>query len=95
MRIAGFDWDEGNRDKCGKHGVSCKEIEALFARTPRVFPDMAHSHHEQRWRAIGTTENGIYVFVVFTLRPTDDKKPLLRPISARYMHKKEVLHYEQ
>jgi len=27
MKIAGFDWDDGNWPKCGKHGVSRTEIE--------------------------------------------------------------------
>ncbi|TBN45900.1 BrnT family toxin, partial [Paracoccus sediminis] len=25
MKIAGFDWDDGNWPKCGKHGVSRAE----------------------------------------------------------------------
>ena len=29
-RVSGFDWDEGNKSKCQKHGVSIAEIEALF-----------------------------------------------------------------
>jgi uncharacterized DUF497 family protein len=28
--VVGVEWDEGNRDKCQKHGVSIEEIEALF-----------------------------------------------------------------
>jgi hypothetical protein len=28
--IAGFDWDDGNRSKCHKHGVSAEEVESLF-----------------------------------------------------------------
>ena len=30
MEFDGFDWDDGNRDKCQKHGVSIGEIERLF-----------------------------------------------------------------
>lgn len=29
-KIAGFNWDNGNSEKCQKHGVSIEEIEALF-----------------------------------------------------------------
>ena len=39
MKIAGFDWDEGNWPKCGKHGVSQKEIEEVFIGTPAVLAD--------------------------------------------------------
>ncbi len=28
--VSGFDWDDGNIEKCQKHGVSLEEIEALF-----------------------------------------------------------------
>lgn len=30
---SGFDWDEGNRAKCEKHGVSVAEVESLFSGT--------------------------------------------------------------
>ena len=44
-------------------------------------------------RAIGKTERGRYVFLVFMPRKMGHKT-LLRPISARYMHPKEIDHYE-
>ena len=92
MKIAGFEWDDGNWPKCGKHGVSQAEIEEVFAGTPAVladpFPD------EARLRAIGKTFAGRYVFLVFVLREIDGRTKL-RPISARYMHQKEIAHYER
>ena len=68
MRVAGFDWDRGNRDKCQKHGVSVREVESAFARSIAVIPDPAHSGNEERFMAIGTTAEERPVFVVFTLR---------------------------
>jgi uncharacterized DUF497 family protein len=41
--VSGFDWDDGNREKCQKHGVSIREIEGLFAGPVMVLPDAAHS----------------------------------------------------
>jgi uncharacterized DUF497 family protein len=38
--------------------------------------------------------DGRRVFLVFTLRRKGDKQ-LIRPISARYMHKKEIESYEK
>src|SRR5260370_28929712 len=35
MEIAGFDWDEGNRSKCQKHGVSRAVIESMFSKFNR------------------------------------------------------------
>ena len=91
MKVAGFDWDEGNWPKCGKHGVSRQDIEAVLLGTPAV---MADPHPgEPRMRAIGPTPEGRYVFLVFMLR-TLDKQVRIRPISARYMHRKEIDHYE-
>ena len=98
MDVAGFDWDRGNRTKCQKHGVSIEAIESLFTRAVAILPDDAHSEQEQRFRAIGWTDENRAVFVVFTLRRqgrNPDSDLLIRPISARYMHKKEIESYEK
>jgi len=92
--VAGFEWDSGNWHKCQKHGVSIEAIENLFTRPVAILPDEAHSHRERRFRAIGWTEQGRAVFVVFTLR-TQGEETLIRPISARYMHGKEIKTYEK
>ena len=94
MEFSGFDWDAGNRGKCAKHGVSTETIEAMFARGLTVLPDAAHSRDEERFRAIGRTAKGRAVFIVFTLRRQGGDL-LIRPISARHMHRKEIEHYER
>ncbi len=91
MKFSGFDWDRGNWPKCGKHGVSREEIEEIFESVPAVVAD-PHSE-EPRLRAIGKTRSGRYVFLAFMLR-TIHGRTLIRPISARYTHKKEIDHYE-
>jgi hypothetical protein len=58
------------------------------------FRHPAHSQSERRFRATGRTEKGRGVFIVFTLRRKGDEV-LIRPISARYMHKKEIEAYEE
>jgi uncharacterized protein len=65
---AGFDWDEGNREKCRKHGVSIDEIEALLSGEPRVAPDLKHSAREDRFIAVGRNAAGRPLFVAFTFR---------------------------
>lgn len=92
MKVAGFDWDDGNWPKCGKHGVSREEIEQVLLGWPAVMPD-PHPD-EPRMRVIGTTTAGRYVFLVAMLR-TIDGQARLRPISARFMHQKEIDHYER
>jgi hypothetical protein len=92
MRIAGFDWDNGNWPKCGKHGVAQAEIEAVLSGSPAILPDPAHSSAEQRFLAIGQIPSGRHLLVAFTLR-TQGAHWLIRPVSARFMHAKEVRHY--
>ena len=93
-RVAGFDWDEGNRVKCARHGVSIDDIEGLFQGEVWVFPDPAHSTRETRFPGIGRTVAGRHVFVAFTYRVRDGDR-WLRPISARFMHAKEIRHYQE
>lgn len=93
MEFEGFDWDLGNRAKCEKHGVSIAVIENLFSQPLAILPDRAHSQREQRLKAIGRTSEGRHVFLVFTLRRRNGV--LIRPISARYMHAKEIIAYEK
>ena len=94
MEFDGFNWDKGNRTKCQKHVVSIGEIESVFSRPVVILPDKENPQGERRFRAIGTTSEGRRLFVVFTLRHRGDSV-LIRPISARYMHKKEVESYEK
>jgi uncharacterized protein len=95
MEVSGFEWDKGNAAKCRKHGVSLAEIEEVFARSVTILPDQAHSLTEERLWAVGRTATGRYVFVVFTIRERQDDGRYIRPISARYMHQKEVESYEK
>lgn len=94
LRVSGFDWDDGNRTKCEKHGVSIAEIEALFRGAPRVAPDPKHSAGEDRLIAVGRTGTGRPMFVAFTIR-TKSGRRLVRPVTARYMHAKEIAAYEK
>ena len=75
------------------HGVSIEEIEALFHGDPRVAPDIAHSDGEDRFVAVGRTVEDRPLFVAFALREAEGNQ-LIRPVSARYMHRKEIERYE-
>lgn len=91
--IAGFNWDEGNLSKCQNHGVTIAEIEAAFRSPMRIFPDEAHAAAETRYLGIGRITSNRYALVAFTYREIEGQR-LIRPISARFMHAKEVKHYE-
>jgi uncharacterized DUF497 family protein len=91
----GFDWDAGNRDKCQKHGLTIAEIEHVISHAETlIVHDVKNSTSESRFIAIGRTAARRFAFVAFTPR-TRNGLNLLRPITARYMHKKEVARYEK
>jgi len=91
--VVGFDWDEGNWPKCGKHRVSRAEIEDVFINNPAIHTHPDHSIIEQRLRAIGKNGEGRGIYISFTIR-RKESGDFIRPISARYMHKKEMKRYE-
>jgi uncharacterized DUF497 family protein len=90
--VTGFDWDEGNaRKSAEKHSVSQGEAEQVFFNEPLLLlPDQRHSDTEQRFHALGKTQDGRLLHVTFTLR---DGGKLIRVISARDMHRKERMFY--
>ena len=92
MQVTGFDWDHGNWPKCGKHGVSRDEIEFVLQTEPLILPDRSGAE-EVRYNAVGRNQSGRYVFVVFAFRERGGLV-FMRPIGARYMHKKEIRTYE-
>jgi uncharacterized protein len=95
VTFSGFAWDNANYSKCQEHGVSVAEVEHVLTHAATlIMPDLKNSRAEPRFLAIGKTEEGRYAFVVFTPRQTGGRI-LLRPISARYMHRKEIKKYEQ
>jgi hypothetical protein len=85
-----FDWDEGNQTKHTKHGVASAEIEEML-RHALLFAGriVEPSHPEQRWLALGVTDGGRPLALIFTRR--GDK---LRAISGRPMRRKERAAYE-
>jgi len=93
IKITDFQWDIGNLDKCQKHGVCLEEIErVLISGETNIIADEKHSDLEKRYIAVGKTVKGRYMFVVFTFRAVRGAV-FIRPLGARYMHKKEIENY--
>jgi len=90
-RAVSFQWDEGNADKnWSKHGITQAECEQAFFNLPfLVFDDSRHSQNEERLYALGRTDAGKGLFIVFTYRDPS----LIRIISARRMTKTERDYY--
>jgi len=93
VQTAGFDWDDSNTLKIiGKHNVMPSEAERIFFNEPLLLmDDFKHSQKEERFHALGITDDRRLLHVTFTLR---EKGTLIRVISARDMHRKERRIYE-
>ena len=91
-RVTGFEWDEGNSAKSWRrHGVTHTEAEQVFLNRPLlVAGSPKHSTGEARYFALGRTDLGRLLVVVFTSRGS-----LLRVISARPMSRQERRTYAQ
>jgi len=93
-QVKGFDWDAGNeRKSLEKHAASRFEAEQVFFNQPLlILVDKKHSQIEDRYHALGRTNDARLLHITFTLRSADT---LIRVISARDMHRKERIIYEQ
>jgi uncharacterized protein len=85
-----FDWDIAKAiANFEKHGVP-EEAATVFADANGLDgEDPTHSAHEHRRRRIGQSLTGRILFVVYTLRRTEDEKETIRIISARQASWKE------
>ena len=69
------------------------EAEQTFFNAPLLLlQDNAHSQTEARFHALGKTDDGRTLHITFALRQSG---LLIRVISARDMHRKERLVYDQ
>ena len=88
----GFDWDQGNINKnWDKHRVHHLECEEIFFNEPIVTKvEKRGVSQEERVSALGVTNEGRFLFVVFTIR-----RGRIRVVSARGMNKKERKIYHE
>ncbi|MCC7047553.1 MAG: BrnT family toxin [Alphaproteobacteria bacterium] len=93
-QVEGFERDEGNaRKNEDKHGVSQAEAEQVFLNAPiLLLKDELHSGMEDRFHALGRTDEGRFLYVTFTLRQAGAR---IRVISARNMYRKERSRYAE
>lgn len=65
-----FDWDKDNLEKNRKrHKVHFKEAEEVFLNKPlKTYRDKKHSQKEERFTALGMTNEGRRLYLVFTIR---------------------------
>lgn len=83
--ITGFEWDEGNIDKNWiLHQVSNSESEEIFFNKPLIISLAKYLEKEARHFALGITDAGRKLALVYTIRGNK-----IRVISARDMSRKE------
>ena len=90
--LDGFEWDEGNNVKNWlRHEVTQAGAEQVFLNRPILVVDATKTGSpESRNAALGKTNHGRLLFVVFTIRGSK-----IRIISARSMSRKERSVYDQ
>ena len=90
-KCTGFEWDDHNVEKnWAAHRVTFWECEEVFFNEPLMAAkDAKHLSAEQRFYALGQTNGGRFLFVIFTVR-----RDLIRVISARDMTPKEKRVYQ-
>ena len=88
---SGFEWDAGNAEKNWElHRVARTESEQPFFNRPVLVTSAErHSSEETRYAALGQTNAGRLLAIVFTIRGT-----LISVISARDMSRRERRVYE-
>jgi uncharacterized DUF497 family protein len=88
----GFQWDEHNISKnWNKHKISNWECEEAFFNEPLVIRfDSEHSQFEERYYALGHSDSGQKLFIVFTIR-----NKLIRPVTFRNMTTGESRIYDE
>ena len=89
--VESFEWDEGNIEKNqGKHSVRWMEAEQVFFNRPIVVAEAMTKASESRYFALGKTNAGRRLTIVFTIRGSR-----LRVISARPMSRRERRVYDK
>lgn len=71
-----FDWDESNLRHLSRHRVSRREFEQAVSNDP-ILVDYSEEAGEERWRALGITDDLRVLLMIFTFRGQR-----VRPISA-------------
>ena len=93
MKIEGFVWLDQIENKIAvKHGVSIEEVEEVFKDRPQFrFVEKGHRKGEDVYMALGTTEAGRYLAVLFILKSANAALVL----SARDMAPGERKYYDR
>jgi uncharacterized DUF497 family protein len=94
LQFNGVDWNSEDEQRILlKYGVPKHVVETALIGRQRVAEDLNQGAAEQRFASIGPDLKGRILVVVFTIRKKDGRR-LASPISARYLSRRELKHYE-
>jgi len=85
-----FEWDEANEAHVAAHGVEPEEVEDALLDPDRVGASAYNVRGQRRWAALGATQAGRVLFVVFTVR-----SGVVRVITARDAGRAERRRYRR
>lgn len=71
-----FDWDASNLRHLARHRIDRREFEEAMVNDP-IFMDVRDEQGEERWYALGATDNLRVLFLVFTFR-----RERVRPVTG-------------
>lgn len=81
----GFEWDEGNTGHLDeRHHLNPYDVEGVFFNQPLEYA-LGNVNGEKRWLAIGPTDEGMFLDVIFTVR--DRKIRVVTAYEASPEHK--------
>ncbi len=86
MRVLGFDWDDGNVEHVGAHGVDPDEAEEVFLHAPLI-----RRARSGRYVALGKSATGRRLAVIFERRGAG----IVRVVTARPMTRPEHRLFER
>ncbi len=91
MEIRDFEWDDENRGHLMRRhpDIETEEVEEVFTSDPPPYIDRKAKYG--RWRALGTTNHGRYLLVIFEYKGSG----IIRPITAKPMDLAEKREYRK
>jgi len=91
QRFDGFEWDDGNIGHApAKHHVTLDEVEEVFFNNPYVKLSRIEVNGERRYLAIGRTDEGRFLSVIFTPR-----NGIIRVITAYEAPGRHIAKYKE
>jgi uncharacterized protein len=78
-----FDWDDHNIEHIAAHHLEPEDVEEALLDPRRIGVPAYNVRDERRWAALGATDTGRILFIVFTRRQDFVRVVTARPATGR------------